>query len=163
MAHLTNYFQGKTSILLRRKAFFQSCQGSMESITEYACKLRRLARECDFGATLAQMLCDIFVIGVRDDQLGERLLSEDASVLTFEEAIKRAEAFKRARTEWRTVHQEVSINQTKLHPPSKSKTQVDHMGNSNTSYCYRCGSREHCANFPRFVPTLCLRNKCFIP
>ena len=23
------------------------------------------------------------------------------------------------------------------------------MGNSNTSYCYRCGSREHCANFPQ--------------
>ena len=55
------------------------------------------------------MLRDIFVIGVRDDRLGERLLSEDASTLTFEEAINRAEAFERARTERRTVHQDITI------------------------------------------------------
>ena len=45
------------------------------------------------------MLRNIFVIGVRDDRrLGERLLSEDAT-LTFEDAIKRAEAFEHAQAE----------------------------------------------------------------
>ena len=62
VAFLNDYFQGKTSILLRHKAFFQSQQAPAESITEYACKLHRLTRDCDFCETLSQMLRDIFVI-----------------------------------------------------------------------------------------------------
>ena len=47
VAHLTDYFQGKTNILLCCKAFFQSQKAPAESITQYACKLCRLARDCD--------------------------------------------------------------------------------------------------------------------
>ena len=93
------YFGEKSSVLLRRKAFLRTDQQMNESITEFACRLRRLARDGDFGDKATEMLRDIFVIGVRDDRLGERLLSEDATTLTFEDAIKRAEAFERARAE----------------------------------------------------------------
>ena len=158
VARLTGYFQGKTSVLLRRKAFFQSQQETMEIITKYACKLRRLARECEFGETLNQMLRDIFVIGVRDDRLGERLLSEDATVLTFDEAIKRAEAFERARTERRTVHQDTLINQTIAHLPSKETSRSRGDGTSN--YCYRCGSKDHRANFSKCPAIKATCRKC---
>ena len=102
VARLTDYFEGKSSVLLHRKDFFQSRQGAHETITEFACKLWRLGRECDF------FVSDIFVIGVRDD----RLLSEDATMLTFEEALRRAEAFERARSERRTVGQPLTTVNT---------------------------------------------------
>ena len=85
-----------------------------ESKTEFACRLRRLARDCDFGDKATEMLRDIFVIGVRDDRLGERLLSEDATTLTFEDAIRRTEAFERARTERNHSHQVLFRYQCKV-------------------------------------------------
>lgn len=48
------------------------------------------------------MLRDNFCIGVRGNSLGERLLSEDSSILTFDLTLKKAEAFERAMTERRT-------------------------------------------------------------
>ena len=38
---LLEYFSGKTSILLRRKQFFEARQGANESITDFACRLRK--------------------------------------------------------------------------------------------------------------------------
>ena len=61
-------------------------------------RLRRLAQECDFGTSAYTLLRDIFVIRVRNNRLGERLLSEDAAELTFDTALTKAEAFERART-----------------------------------------------------------------
>ena len=145
---LTEYFEGKSSVLLRRKDFFQSRQAVNESISEFACKLRRLGRECDFGDTFQQMLRDIFVIGVRDDRLGERLLSEDANTLTFEEALRRAEAFERARTERRNVGQ-ASQASTTVHATSSMKStrqQSRNGAHSDSTKCFRCGSINHRAN-----------------
>ena len=70
-----------------------------ESITEFVCHLRRLACNCNFGDKATEMLHDIFVVGMRDDRLGEQLLSKDATTLTFEDAIKCAEAFEHVRAE----------------------------------------------------------------
>ena len=39
------------------------------------------------------MLRDIFVVGIRNDMLGEKLLAEESSTLTFDNALARAEAF----------------------------------------------------------------------
>lgn len=141
---LQTYFGGKTSVLIRRKTFYQSVQAEGESVTEFACRLRRSANDCDFGANLSTTLRDIFVIGVRDDRLGERLLSEDASTLTFEEALKRGEAYERARQERRTVHHGESV-----HAVNSSRT-LKKSGNDkerSNDTCYRCGRSGHRANF----------------
>ena len=97
------HFSGKTSVLLRRKRFYEARQEVNESISDFGCRLRRLTRECDFGAHSATLLRDIFVIGVRDDLLGERLLAEDSASLTFESALARAEAAERARSDRRAA------------------------------------------------------------
>ena len=139
IARLQEYFKGRSSVLLRRKDFYQTRQSPTETVTEFSCKLRRLAKECDFGAILQNMLRDIFVIGVRDNNLGERLLSEDSSTLTFDSAIPKAEAFERARAERRTVTlqpQPITVNSVQ-HQPTGFKTQP---------VCFRCGSKTHKAN-----------------
>ena len=106
VAWFDEYFSGKASILLRRKYFFEARQIRTESVTEFACRLRRLIKECDFMAAIgATLLRDIFVVGIYSNILGERLLAEDASTLTFDKAINMAEAFERARSERQTVEQ----------------------------------------------------------
>jgi hypothetical protein len=92
---LKEYFIGSSSILLKRKIFLESRQEVNETITSYACRLGRLIAECNFTNS-AELLRDIFVIGVKNDRLGERLLTEDASKLTFDEAVAKATAVERA-------------------------------------------------------------------
>ena len=72
-----------------------------ESASAFACRLRRLSSDCSFGQSSNRetLLRDIFVTGVFNDRLGEKLLAEDASTLTFDLAIRKAEAFERARQE----------------------------------------------------------------
>ncbi len=136
---LNKYFGGKTSVLLKRKLFYQCQQGTNETVTEFSCRLRRLSKDCDFGSSNVTMLRDIFVIGVLDNNLGERLLSEDSSTLTFESAVNKAEAFERARAERRNVHPV---------PQSTVNAVANHTVASSALNCYRCGSRQHKANFP---------------
>ena len=81
------HFDRRTSVLLKRKAFFEARQACSESATNFACRLRRLAKDCNFGTNQADLLRDIFVCGVYNDCLGERLLAEDESKLNFETAL----------------------------------------------------------------------------
>jgi hypothetical protein len=117
-AQLDKHFLKRTSLLLRRKRFYEARQLPNEPITDFACRLRRLAKECDFGTQLQAMLRDILVIGVRDDVLGERLLAEDASSLTFDTALSRGEAFERARVERTQATKDSTV--CALHPTRKA-------------------------------------------
>ena len=149
IAGFSAYFGEKSSVLLRRKVFLRTDQQMNASITEFACRLRRLAR--DFGDKATEMLRNIFVIGVRDDRLGERLLSEDATTLTFEDAIKRAEAFERARAERNhsqvisAVQAPVQSGRDKLSRDSlvknNKKSRSFHDQTATTTRCFRCGSK----------------------
>ncbi|KAF0302281.1 hypothetical protein FJT64_025637 [Amphibalanus amphitrite] len=57
-----------------------------ESVTEYAARLRRLAKPCQFPSeTLPEMLRDRLVCGIRDTRLQARLLSQTS--LTMESAL----------------------------------------------------------------------------
>ena len=98
------HFDCRTSVLIKRKAFFEARQTSTESATNFACRLRRLAKDCNFGMNQADLLRDIFVCGVYNDCLGERLLAEDESKLNFETALAKAEAFERSQNERHKVH-----------------------------------------------------------
>ena len=93
MERFAQHFDCRTSVLLKRKAFFEARQTSSESATNFACRLRHLARECKFGANQEDLLRNIFVCGVYNDRLGERLLAEDESKLNFDTALAKAEAF----------------------------------------------------------------------
>lgn len=149
---LDQYFGGKSSVLLRRKEFYESRQSANETCTEFSCRLRRLAKECGFDTNLQTMLRDIFVIGVRDNNLGERLLSENSSSLTFEQALQKAEAFERARNERRNVHAP-NVNAVS-HEVSRPANQ------SHTVVCFRCGSKSHKANHPTCPAANATCNTC---
>ena len=77
------HFRCRTSVLLRRKVFFEAKQGSNECATDFACRLRRLSNDCEFDTAQSFLLRDIFVCGIHNDRLGERLLAEESTALTF--------------------------------------------------------------------------------
>lgn len=143
-----SYFVGSASILLKRKTFFDTQQTPGETVTEYACRLRRIAADCCFK-DVGENLRDKFVLGIFDSNLGERLLTEDASTLTFELALQKAQAYERARRDRQSVESNATSkttisfvkNQTRYENNCKPKVQTEQRA------CYRCGNGTHKANF----------------
>lgn len=135
IGRLSDYFDGKSSVLVRRKQFYEAKQLSYESVNEFAVRLRRLAKECEFAAACPELLRDIFVIGVKNGRLAEQLLALEATALTFDIALRKAEAFERA-TAGRNEMEKVSV----------IRQQVKEEGSCNLRKCYRCGSNNHLAN-----------------
>jgi len=87
LLRLEEYFDGKSSILVRRKQFYEAKQLTYESVSEFAVRLRRLAKECEFPASSStDLLRDIFVIGVRRNaRLAEHMAT--ITTLTFDVAL----------------------------------------------------------------------------
>ena len=119
----------------KRKIFWDLRQEEQETVTQYACRIRRVAQDCEFKDA-QEMLRDQFVLGIYDNQLAERLLAENASKLTFETALKRAEACERARQDRMAINTNAD-SVCRVETPKKS---------FNSLQCYRCGSKEHVAN-----------------
>ena len=145
ISRFDTYFDGGSSVLIRRKSFFEARQSSSESVSEYACRLRRLAKDCSFGATQDTLLRDMFVIGIYNNRLGEKLLAEDANTLTFTIALTKAEAFERARSE-RTKCASASATAAALtQKPKSNGTPRPASAPTPGKQCYRCGG-QHLAN-----------------
>ena len=158
---MNSYFKIHSSVLLRRREFLHASQGSSESASEFACRLRRLVQDCAFTADKQSLLRDVFVIGIKDSRLGERLLAEDPAVLTFENALQKAEAWEMARSDrGRLEHTSVNrVNVSKSNrsyhasgnslcrdPPRKESASFSNRSSNNSKVCYRCGSQAHLAN-----------------
>ena len=65
-----------------------------ETITIYITELKKLSEHCEYGETLSEMIRDRLVVGVSNDQIQRRLLSERK--LTFEKAREMAIAMEAA-------------------------------------------------------------------
>ena len=66
--------------------------------------------ECEFANIATTLMRDIFVVAIHDDHLGEHLFAEDASQLTFDMALAKAEAFECAWQEQGVVAQSSEVN-----------------------------------------------------
>ncbi|XP_062699252.1 uncharacterized protein LOC134284436 [Aedes albopictus] len=56
----------QTVVVFReRSRFFEARQGDNESVVEWATRLKKLAIDCDFGATLNEFIKNMFVVGLR--------------------------------------------------------------------------------------------------
>ncbi|XP_023192425.1 uncharacterized protein K02A2.6-like [Xiphophorus maculatus] len=82
VTRLKEHFNPKPSEIVQRYKFDSRSRKPAES--------RRLAQDCNFGATLERRLRDRLVCGIADDRIQRRLLSE--SDLTFEKAFQMAVA-----------------------------------------------------------------------
>ena len=85
---LKDHYDPPPSTIVQRFHFNSRSRKPSESISEYMAALRDLARHCDYGANLSEMLRDRLVCGVNHRGIQRKLLAE--SGLTYDSAIKTA-------------------------------------------------------------------------
>ena len=112
-------------------------------MAEYLAALRQLSEFCSFGEKVNDMLRDKLVVGINDERIQRKLLTE--SYLTFEKAQQIALAIELA---------DKSANdfkQTSSTPVHYNSHKAGHTKSTSTSTpksvktvkCYRCGGNHH--------------------
>ena len=157
-ALLKSHYSPKPSVIVERFKFHSRYRKAGESIPNYIAELRKLTEDCNFCENcLPDLLRDRLVVGINDETIQKRLLSE--STLDFQKAkdiaVGMDSAAKNARDITRSVTstlqaekpQEASVHHLKSKSkPFKAKGQVQPKKTLQPSYekrsykkqCYRC-------------------------
>ena len=140
------YFSGGSSVLLHRKRFMQASQQSNESIAQFAGRLRRMAVFCCYDKINSILCRDVFVAGVHNDRIGERLLIEDFNTLTFDAAIAKAETIERAISDrYEVAHKSSEVAQIKSDPHKQPRYKIPTKPPQTVPLksCRNCGYDQH--------------------
>ena len=130
---LKNYFVPQTSEIVERFKFYQRRQKPEESIAEFMKSLRHLAKDCAFGTFLNSALRDIFIVGLSDQRIQSRLLSESA--LDVDKAMQIALSMENAAEQTRQIRQP-DVATAVVHS-------VGYKGKEKSKTCGRCGRPGH--------------------
>ena len=82
IALITKYYSPEPSFIMQRFKFHSRTRGKGESVAEYVAALRQLSEFCNYGDKLLDMLRDKLVVGINDERIQRKLLTE--SDLTFD-------------------------------------------------------------------------------
>ncbi len=135
---LEDHFSPKPSEIVERFKFHTSFRKPGESMAAYLARLRALAKYCNFGASLEDMIRDRLVCGINDIAIQKRLLAEPK--LTYKKAVEVAHSLERA---------DKNIQLLKQPRRAESMAAADEVhripGRRGTQNCYRCGNAGHIA------------------
>lgn len=164
---LKERFEEKRLVIAESYRFNEANQGEGESVTEFGCRLQKLASSCNFGDFLARALRDRFVSGIRNASIQGRLLSKEH---TFEEALKEAQAMELAQKDLKEMQKQASVH--KIRQFSKSKSyKTDKHANNHVKACYHCDGKHlpescyykdsvcHYCTKPGHIVRACLKKK----
>ena len=73
---LTTHLEPKPSVIIERFKFNSRFRHEGETAAQYLAELWNLARYCEYGQNLDEMLRDRLVCGIKDGKIQRRLLSE---------------------------------------------------------------------------------------
>ena len=132
----------------------------MESVTEYANKLKRLAVNRNFGPYLTRALREKFVVGVRSQTTKKKLLSKDR---TFDQTLKVAQADELAGRESKQLQGNSDTSSTEVQPVnavlkksfSAFQQETDPKSKTTGKQCFRCGSSQHLATKCSHIESIC--------
>lgn len=157
---LEEHFNPQANEIAASYSFFMRKQDEQESVRDYIAELRRLAVNCNFGATLDRMLRDRIVCGIRDEEtrrclLGRKNLTREEAeefALASEKANEDARGMRTsyARTEGGGVNvvQQQGRQWRKNCSLSCDRCKGAHATAScrhRSSICHQCGKRGHLA------------------
>lgn len=158
---LQNHYNPKPSEIVERFKFNSRNRKTDETVGDYVAELRKLAKDCNYGDALSQMLRDRLVCGINENAIQRRLLSE--SQLTFISALNIAQAMESANKNVKDLQSQfkdttdtgVSVQQEQaqstVNKVFTSRRQYKMPARSN---CYRCGGL-HNSNECRFKLETC--------
>ena len=72
---LTSHLDPKPSMIVERFKFNSRFRRDGETVAQFLAELRNLARYCDYGQSLDDMLRDRLVCGINDGKIQQRLLA----------------------------------------------------------------------------------------
>ena len=112
----------------------------------YVTQLKELARKCEFGDALNDMLRDRLVCRINDERVQKRLLVEVN--LTFDSALKISQGCEVAERCAKDIHsgrsQELAEHQNQqVHAVTPGRPQWRTGPGTGTPRCYRCLRRDH--------------------
>ena len=144
---LKKHYSPQPSVIVQRYKFNSRFRQPGESVAAYVAELRAIAKTCDYGDTLEEMLRDRLVCGIGNDKIQEQLLSEPD--LTLQRALELAQGIETA-----------ARNVKELQTPQRSLDiqvhQVSPCGVGGTpSRCYRCGRTNHAPAQCPFIKARC--------
>ena len=161
---LTDHFHRKPSATVQRFKFHSRVRHPGESVPAFVAALRRLAEHCNFGDSLNDMLRDRLVVGIQDERIQRRLLSDGD--VEFQKAFAVSQAMELAAKNAEHLQQQGSINPS-IHESSSSAVKepkslpeqiVQVVKGQKSIPCYRCGNSGHSPAKCRFKTTTC--HKC---
>lgn len=145
-----DFFVGETNEVYEAYVFNNRVQETAESIDTYIAALRQLAKTCNFENQEDRMIRDRIVVGVKDDDVRQKLL--EVKGLTLQQCVdtcrahesSRAKAHIMTKTEDQKVHK---IKKSKHHSHSqkykdKKTTQSSTTSSNDRVVCTRC-ARKH--------------------
>lgn len=143
---LTQHFKPVKSCFAARKEFYSLQQNSGETVVEFSARVRKSASDCQFGAELEVIMRDIFILGLTQTKIRERLMEEDPTdkSLTFSKALTLAAA-KEASLK------STSAPQIKIEPSDSFYMSKKSVSSQKPSYqkteqqqpCEVCGRKNH--------------------
>ncbi|GFT90844.1 uncharacterized protein K02A2.6 [Trichonephila clavipes] len=149
---LKKHLTPKPLIIPSRHKFLNGKQTEGEGI-RYIAELRALAMNCDYDKDMLNiMLRDVFVSGLRDKMILDRLFEEDNITLekTLNIALAMEKAFKGTND---IMGRAINSMQTfKKHMDKKSNFTK---GRKKTLYCSRCTGTNHAKENCRFISSKC--------
>lgn len=174
---LKEHFTPVKSYFAERLKFYSAKRNEKESVSEWAARIKNLASTCQFGNELNTVMRDIFVIGINNSAIMDRLLEEDASsnTVTLSKMIKIAQGKESALLEHKMREGSSGNSPTeavyygKQKQPWKSRSapekrlqqgiqESQHF--SSASRCVVCGRKNHTSKECRFRNSKC--HKCGI-
>ncbi|KAM7287907.1 uncharacterized protein ISCGN_031598 [Ixodes scapularis] len=97
LSALDTHFASAQNVVVERRKFATRVQGPGETVLEYLEALRRLASFCDYGESLESRVAEMFISGIRNAEVQDRLIreSDGANAPSFERAVQLAQQFER--------------------------------------------------------------------
>ena len=150
------HFTPHVNVVAERYRFRQRSQQPGESIDTYIAVLRNLSKTCKFGTMTDEMIRDQLIEKTNQTKIRERLLMEED--LTLSNAVTLARSIEDAQRESKLLENRpnpnLSVNALKKDVPNSYKSRPKQSTKPSTypqhvQKCYRCGSSDHLANYPK--------------
>eukprot|EP00731_Ephydatia_muelleri_P024869 Em0016g1140a len=143
---MAEHLSPKPPVIVQRYRFHSRVRQLGESVSVYVTQLKELARKCEFGDALNDMLRDRLVCGINDERVQKRLLVEVN--LTFDSALKISQGCEVAERCAKEIHsgrsQELAEHQNQqIHAVTPGRPQWRTGPGTGTPRCYRCLRRDH--------------------
>lgn len=141
-----------TNVVSERYAFGKCEQLASQTISEFVVNLKAKAQSCEFGTFLSDALRDQFVVGVYDESLRKKLLTEFG--LTFDKACSIARSYEAALNQNKEMSIQSEVRFARVQKVSGQQSTGGRRGDGQVSNsrgfgpCFRCGRHHNPAMCP---------------